>query len=174
MPDTTPQHQPAMLRNNKVIAGLLCWFAFAAAQAQDEMLTVTGSIMGHTDGHTNSYVFSENDLFALGQHIIKTSTSWTPESSFTGPRLSVVLSKAGAIGTHVEVHTLDDYTYTISVDEADRYGAILAHTMNGKKLQVSDFGPLFLIYPRDQYPHELRTPVAEAKFIWQIRKLIVK
>lgn len=162
-----------MLRN-KVITGLLCSFIFAIAQAQDSMLAVTGSITRHTDGHTDSYIFSESDLLALGQHTIETSTSWTPESSFTGPRLSVVLSKAGAIGTHVEVHTWDDYAYTIPVDEADRYGAILAHTMNGKRLQVSDFGPLFLIYPRDRYPHELRTPVAEGKFIWQIRELIVK
>lgn len=160
----------------KFAAGLLCLFlcAYALAQRAGELLTVTGSITEYTDSRAKHYVFSESDFRALPQHTIHTSTSWTPASAFAGPRLSDVLSKVGARGSQVEVLTLDDYSYTISIEEATRYGAILAMTMNGQRLQVSDFGPLFLIYPRDQYPKELLTPVAEAKFIWQIKELIVK
>lgn len=162
-----------MLRN-KIVIGLLCLFLSAFAQGKENLLTVTGLITKYTDSHTKSYSFSERDIFALPQHTIETSTSWTEKSTFVGPRLSDVLSKVGATTSYVEVRALDEYSYTISIKEATRYGAILAHTMNGQRLQVSNFGPLFLIYPRDQYPKELRTPVAEAKFVWQMRELVVK
>lgn len=165
-----------MLLHHKVMAGLfgLLVFASALAQGPDDLLTVTGSITTYTDRATKSYVFSERELLALPQHTIKTATSWTPQSVFTGPRLSDVLAKVGAKGVQVELHCLDDYSYTVSIAEASRYGVILAHTMNGNRLQVSDFGPLFSIYPRDQYPKALQTPVSEAKFAWQIRELVVK
>ena len=42
------------------------------------------------------------------------------------------------------------------------------------RLTVSNFGPLFLIYPRDAYPSELSGSAAEAKFVWQIKAMVVK
>jgi hypothetical protein len=42
------------------------------------------------------------------------------------------------------------------------------------RLTVNKFGPLFLIYPRDAYPSELSGSVAEAKFVWQIKGMVVK
>jgi hypothetical protein len=51
---------------------------------------------------------------------------------------------------------------------------IVAYSMNGKRLKVSDFGPLFLIYPRDAFPTELSGAAADSKFVWQIKDLIVK
>ncbi|HMC46714.1 MAG TPA: oxidoreductase, partial [Caballeronia sp.] len=74
----------------------------------------------------------------------------------------------------IELRTIDDYSYTVSAREAERYGAILAYSMNGVRLTVSKFGPLFLIYPRDAYPSELSGSAAEAKFVWQIKGMVVK
>ena len=45
--------------------------------------------------------------------------------------------------------------------------------MNGTRLKVSDFGPLFLMYPRDAFP-ELVGASADSKFVWQIKSLIIK
>ena len=91
-----------------------------------------------------------------------------------GPSLADILKIVGARGQMVELHSFDDYTYAIPATDADRYGVILAYSMNGKRLQMSDFGPLFLIYPRDQYPDELSTAGATAKFVWQIKSLVIK
>ncbi len=74
----------------------------------------------------------------------------------------------------MELRTLDDYTVSVTVADARRYGAILAYSMNGKRLEVRDFGPLFLIYPRDAYPSELTGALADAKFVWQVKALILK
>lgn len=51
---------------------------------------------------------------------------------------------------------------------------ILARTMNGKVLDNNNYGPLWIMYPRDQFPDELKTPISEAKFAWQIIGLTVK
>jgi hypothetical protein len=58
--------------------------------------------------------------------------------------------------------------------DAARYGVILAHTMNESRLKVNTFGPLFLIYPRDKYQQELKSPDAEAKFVWQVDRIVVR
>lgn len=152
---------------------LAAWSASSPLHAEDRLLTVRGAIASNEKDNGNT-VFTEAGLLALRQYTIKTSTAWTPVSEFSGPRLSDILDKAGAKGSHVEIHCFDDYSYTIPIAELKRYEPILAHSRNGKRLRVNDFGPLFLVYPRDQYPDELRTPTAEAKFIWQIRELVVK
>ena len=90
-------------------------------------------------------------------------TAFLALAAFTGPLLSDVLKLVGANGSAVELHTLDDYTVTVPASDAQRYGAILAYSMNGKRLKVRDFGPLFLIYPRDAYPSELTGAAADGK-----------
>jgi len=137
-------------------------------------LDVEGKIGRTNDPDRTVYRISEAELMKLPQHTITTSTTWTPKSAFTGPLLSDVLRLVGAHADLVELRTLDDYAYTVPVSEAEHYGAILAYSMNGTRLKVSNFGPLFLIYPRDAYPQELTGSVADAKFVWQIKALVLK
>ncbi|SDJ19681.1 hypothetical protein SAMN04487926_1374 [Paraburkholderia steynii] len=154
--------------------------AFASFGASAAPLTTTlaldvkGKIAKTNDDDHTVFHFSEAQLLALPVHSISTSTTWTAKSTFTGPLLADILKTVGAYGDQIEIHTLDDYTYTVPVSDTSRYGVIVAYSMNGKRLQVSDFGPLFLIYPRDQFPGELAGASADAKFVWQIKALIVK
>jgi hypothetical protein len=161
-----------------LVTALLTGFAVLGAQASPMAaplsLDVKGKIGKTNDAAHTAYHFSEDQILALPAHSISTSTTWTAKSTFTGPLLSDILKTVGAYGDAIEVHTLDDYTYTVPVSDANRYGVIVAYSMNGKRLQVSDFGPLFLIYPRDQFPGELAGASADAKFVWQIKALIVK
>lgn len=62
---------------------------------------------------------------------------------------------------------------TIPVFDADKYGVILARTMNGKVLG-NNYGPPWIMYPCDQYRDELKTPLGEAKFAWRIIGLTVE
>ncbi|WP_414696660.1 molybdopterin-dependent oxidoreductase [Paraburkholderia sp.] len=144
------------------------------APAATLSLDVMGKIAITTDPSHTVYHFTQAQLLAMPAHSITTSTEWTARSTFTGPSLADILKHVGAQGTEIEVRTLDDYTDIIPLSDIDRYGVIMAYSMNGKRLKVSDFGPLFLIYPRDNYPTELTGADANAKFVWQIKALIVK
>jgi hypothetical protein len=156
------------------VAALLAALVAGSAYAAPMSLDVSGKIAKFTDPSHGVYHFTQAALLALPVHSITTSTTWTPRATFSGPLLSDVLKAVGAHGTVIEVQTLDDYTGTIPVSDCARYGVIVADSMNGKRLRVSDFGPLFLIYPRDAFPSELDSPAADSKFVWQIKALIVK
>jgi hypothetical protein len=145
-----------------------------AVSAAPLVLDVRGMIGRTNDADHSVYHISEAELMKLPVHTITTSTTWTPKATFAGPLLGDVLKLVDARADRVELHTIDDYSYTVSASEAERYGAILAYSMNGARLKVSNFGPLFLIYPRDAYPSELSGSAAEAKFVWQIKALVVK
>jgi hypothetical protein len=178
----------ATLRGNLGAAGRARWmlgllltlavcFAHAqpAAQAVPPLsLDVRGKIANTNDAAHRAYHFSEAQLFALPVHSITTATTWTPRSTFTGPLLGDILKTVGAYGTEIEFHTFDDYTYTVPVSDSERYGVIVAYSMNGHRLKLSDFGPLFLIYPRDAFPDELTGAIGDSKFVWQIKALIVR
>ena len=140
--------------------GLLLAFAAWSMQAQAQRATslplsldVKGKISKTNDAAHQLYHFTEAQLLALPVSFdLRPSTTWTPRSTFTGPLLADILKTVGAYGSAVEIHTLDDYTYTIPVSDCDRYGVVVAYSMNGQRLKISDFGPLFLIYPRDAFP----------------------
>ena len=158
-----------------LIFALAAWGAHAqGAVAPPLALDVQGKIGKTNDAAHRAYHFTEAQLLALPVHSITTSTTWTPRSTFTGPLLADILKAVGAHGTQVELQTLDDYTYTVPVSDCDRYGVVVAYSMNGQRLKISDFGPLFLIYPRDAYPDELTGALGDSKFVWQIKALIVK
>ena len=151
-----------------------CAQAQESAQAPPLTLDVWGKISNTNDAAHRVYHFSEAQLLALPVHSITTGTTWTPRSTFTGPLLADVLKTVGATGREIEFRTFDDYTYTVPVSDAERYGVIVAYSMNGQRLKISDFGPLFLIYPRDEFPDELTGALGDSKFVWQIKALIVK
>lgn len=159
-----------------LIFALAAWSMQAEAQAESLPLSldVAGKIGKTTDASHQLYHFSEAQLLALPVHSITTATTWTPRSTFTGPLLADILKTVSAYGSEVEIHTLDDYTYTVPVSDCDRYGVVVAYSMNGRRLKISDFGPLFLIYPRDAFPDELMGALGDSKFVWQIKALIVK
>ena len=157
-----------------LIFALAAWSAQAQSESATLSLDVTGKIGKTNDALHQMYHFTKAQLRALPVHSITTATTWTPRSTFTGPLLADILKTVGAYGDAVEIHTLDDYTYTIPVSDGDRYGVVVAYGMNGRRLQISDFGPLFLIYPRDAFPDELAGASGDSKFVWQIKALIVK
>jgi hypothetical protein len=148
--------------------------AHAAAPGSGLSLDVTGEVRVTNNAAHTAYHFSEAQLLALPVHSITTSTTWTPRSTFSGPLLSDVLKIVGAYGSQIEIHTIDDYTCVVPVADADRYGVVIAYAMNGQRLKVSNFGPLFLIYPRDQYPLDLDGAEGDAKFAWQIKSMTIK
>lgn len=161
----------------KFIKLTLCSLLFAAtiAHAQQPLsLIVDGNIANVNDPAQHAYRFNEAQLLALPVATITTATNWTPRETFAGPKLSAVLAKVGAKGTQLSICAIDDYCQDVPVSDVDKYGVILAATQDGKRLKVSDFGPLWVMYPRDAYPQELNTATYESRFIWQVDKITVK
>ena len=145
----------------------------AAALQPKALLTVSGRIGRVNNETTNTYDFTESDFLKLTQLSITTGTSWTPTSVFVGPLLLDVMQAAGVTSGTLTFKTLDDYSAPIPWEDLVRYGVILAHSQDGKRLNNKRWGPLWTIYPRDQNPVALKGPIAESRFIWQVNRIEV-
>ncbi len=138
------------------------------------LLIVAGRIRRTNDAERKTFRFSEEQFMGLPQASITTATVWTPRSPFDGPRLMDVLRHVDAQGTEVRLRALNDYSITIPWSDMERYQVILAHSRNGVRMAASTYGPLWLMYPRDDFPDELTGPVAGTKYIWQVRAIEVR
>ena len=146
----------------------------SAALESKPLLTVSGRIGRVNNDTTNTYDFTESDFLKLNQSSITTGTSWTPTSVFVGPLLLDVMKAAGVTSGTLTFKTLDDYSAPIPWEDLVRYGVILAHSQDGKRLSNKRWGPLWTIYPRDQNPVALKGPIAESRFIWQVNRIEAK
>jgi hypothetical protein len=142
------------------------------AAAQRALLTVRWNPDKKVIGEV-SYRFSEEEFMALRSSAIVTSTPWTRRARFDGPLLSDVLRHVGAGGSQLNVESLDDYSCSIPLSDLATYGVILAHSRDGKRMTARDYGPLWIIYPRDAYPDALSNVLAYAKSVWQVWRITV-
>lgn len=136
------------------------------------ILTVTGKI-AHTNNEGRAE-FDRDALLSLDLHEVRTTTSWTDGVSvFEGPLLCDLLDLVGASGSVVSARALNDYTADIPVEDCRRYPVVLALRQDGRDLSVRDKGPIWIVYPRDQYA-QLRNGVINSRWVWQLVRLEVR
>lgn len=110
-------------------------------------------------------------LQALPRKRIKTHTSVTDGAHvFEGFLVRDLLAQVGATGSVVVVTALNNYTIDFPIAEFDNYDIILAYAMDGERLRVSDKGPLWIVYPRDDFP-ELQDIRYDYRWVWQVVRL---
>jgi hypothetical protein len=135
------------------------------------LLTVKGAIE-----QTNADGKAELDLAmleAIGTSQLQTSTPWTDgRPTFEGVRMRDLLERLGAHGPTVTVVALNDYKMQIPVDDFVSYPVLLAFKMNGERLRIREKGPLWLVYPQDEFP-ELQNKPTQAKWVWQVKEMRV-
>ena len=137
----------------------------------DVILEVTGAIE-NTNGDGKAS-FDYEMLEALGMQDLQTSTAWTEgQPVFNGVLVKDLLEYVGAKGDSLFAVALNDYKVEIPVSDFVDYPVILASSMNGDRLKIRDKGPLWIVYPRDQYA-ELNTKENQGKWIWQLKELTV-
>ena len=161
------------------LMALALLFGFGAASAAphacptDAALEISGLVKSNST--RGSYLFSDPEFLALEAVQLVTATAWTPRSEFTGPELSTVLAAAGvsAKATEMRFYAIDAYEITIPISDLTKYRPVMAHTQNGQRLEIATRGPLFLVYPRDQYP-ELTKIKGQAQFVWMVCKIVVQ
>ncbi len=141
----------------------------------DAMLTVTGKISRHNDTDGKAYRFTEASLMQLPVASLHTSTVWSPATTYSGPSLAKILEVAGASPQATQLHlvALDKFESWVPYRDVERYAPVVAHSMNGRRIDHAKYGPLYLVYPRDDHP-ELQNPKGESRFVWQVCLIAVR
>jgi len=143
-----------------------------ARPAGPVILSVTGAIsVTNAPGKAE---FDQAMLAAIGVDRVKTSTSWTDgPQDFEGVTFRKLLDTLGAHGDKIVAIAIDDYAEDIPLGELTRYPVLLAWSMNGKALTIRDKGPLWIVYPRDEYP-ELQDKALDSHWVWQLKSIEIK
>ncbi len=136
------------------------------------VLTVSGDIQ-----HMNVPGAAEFDMAMLrGLQLrdMQTTTPWTDGTqNFRGIPMQALMDYVGARGSKVEAIALNDYSQEIAIEDFSRYPVLLVLELNGETLRIRDKGPLWIVYPRDEFP-ELRSLEVDRRMVWQLRWLVVK
>lgn len=164
-----------MNRRELQLAMVGCCLGVASAwAAKPPILTCSGRLQRTNDAEGRAYEFTEEEFLSLPQSGITTGTTWTPVSTFTGPALAVVLAHVKASGETIRLSALNDYRVDVPWTDLAKYSPVLAHSRDGRRMAVATHGPLWLIYPRDQFADELGSRLALSRFIWQVYRIDVR
>jgi hypothetical protein len=162
-----------------VLFALIAYASFSSAldmgkdrPAGPVVLKVSGKI--GLKNAVDGAVFDDAMLDALPQKSFVTETPWIKGAvKFTGPLLSDVLKVVNASGSNLKAVALNDYKINIPMEDAVKYGVILARQMDGKVMTIRDKGPLFVMYPFEKFP-EIKTSVYFSRCIWQLQSIVVE
>jgi hypothetical protein len=166
------------VRRSAVLVWLLLCFALPAlarplpAPTGEVILTISGDIDFKNGAEGAS--FDRQMLEALGVERLRTSSPWTDGVvEFEGVPARAVLEAVGARGRTVVASALNDYLIEIPVSDFQDYPVLFALKMNGRELTVRDRGPIWIVYPRDDFP-ELRNERVNARWVWHLNALMVQ
>jgi len=136
------------------------------------ILSVTGNLT--TTNAPGRADFDRAMLESLGMETLITTTSWNKgKQTFEGVPLERVMNLLGAHGETIIGIALNDYRNEIPFSEIKTYNPMLALKRNGEYMPVRDKGPLWIVYPRDDY-EELMKVEYDHRWIWQLKSLHVK
>ncbi len=160
--------------------GVMLLLPVAVAKAADPLPAPTGPVILTVSGAievTNGpegAAFDRQMLTDLGLVEMSTSTPWTDGvQAFSGVLGRTVLERVGAEGTVVLASALNDYTVEVPMSDFEKYDVLLAMQLNGADMQVSDKGPIWIVYPRDGVP-ELQDRKLHERWVWQLKALKVQ
>ncbi len=171
--------QRHMTFRHALLALFLMLVAAPAAQAQElpkpkgeVILSITGKIT-HTNAEGRAD-FDRDMLVNLGLVEVKTSHSWADKPTvFEGIPAARLLAAVGATGARIKAVAINNYAIELEAAELRKYPVVLAMKADGTELRRRDRGPLWIVYPRDQFP-ELKDEKHNFKWIWQLRSLDIQ
>jgi hypothetical protein len=136
------------------------------------ILEVRGSVgVTNRDG---TVAFDRDMLESLGMTTLATTTPWTDGVIvFEGVLMADLLDAVHATGDSVVARALNDYEIRIPLSDFRTWPVLLALKVDGEYLRIRDKGPMWIVYPRDDYS-ELDTDDTMDKSIWQLRHLTIE
>lgn len=163
-----------------IVVGLLILSSASPTRALMPLPPPSGSVILEVTGKLGSTNadgvarFDREMLEGLGLGTLRTSTAWTAGTAeFQGVLVRDLLAAVGAEGELVLATALNDYQITVSMNELRSFPIMLALKMDGKYLTIRDKGPIWIVYPRDQYAH-FQNSETDKRWIWQLAKLEIK
>jgi hypothetical protein len=136
------------------------------------ILIVSGNI--EVTNTEQGAAFDRDMLAELGMTRVETTTTWTDGNQvFEGVLARTVLDRVGASGDTVVATALNDFVAPVPMAEIRKFNVLLATIMNGKEMEVSDKGPIWIVYPRNDNP-ELQDSKYNDRWVWQLRELRVE
>lgn len=133
------------------------------------ILEIMGKIANTNAG--NRAQFDLPMLEKIGIAKLTTSTAWTEgKPTFEGVLMRDLLNTVGASGDKVTIVALNDYKVDIPMSDFKDFPVILAYRMDGQALRVKDKGPLWIVYPADDFP-ELNNKQTQNKWVWQVKEI---
>jgi hypothetical protein len=166
---TTLKHLPKALGIALVLLSCAALAGSLATPQERSILEITGKIANTNAG--NRAQFDLPMLEKLGVSRIKTATAWTEgQPVFEGVLMRDLLNYVGASGDKVTVVALNDYKVDIPMSDFKNFPVILAYRMDGQALRVKDKGPLWIVYPADEFP-ELNNKPTQNKWVWQVKEI---
>jgi hypothetical protein len=118
------------------------WNRGAMAPERDNLLN------HHKISFNKAMTFDADMLSALPVHELRVNAAGA-DTTFGGPLLSDVLKSAGGIGG-VKLMALDGSVVELSAEDVKNRNWILALLVNGVKVGIGDFGPLWLLHKPDK------------------------
>ena len=163
-----------------VLAILCLNTAYALEPVSGNVLLVIDGNIDKSNASRNNVPIAEFDrelLESMDSTTISTSTPWTGDdiAEFTGVRISTLPNKLGVSANDAVLRATgaDDYWFELSDMDFDKYPIIVAFAKNGERMSVRELGPLWIIFPWDDFP-ELLTEKSKASSVWQLIELTVE
>jgi hypothetical protein len=136
------------------------------------ILTVSGAISETNAAKTAR--FDRAMMNRLPQEVLRTHTPWTEgQQVFEGVRLVDLLRLLKAQGKLLTVHALNDYQVELDLRLFLPFDPLLALRHNGEEMRIADKGPIWLVFPQDDYP-DLDQARVHDLWVWQIDRLVVE
>ena len=140
--------------------------------SDEVLLTIDGTINRTNVG--NEAQLDLQTIQGLPAHSVRTTTAVTDGvRTFDGVLMRDLLKLVDAQGQAVTTLALNDYSVDIPIKDFHDYDVLLATHMDGKRLQPSDKGPFWIIYPRDDW-RQLQDIRYDSRWVWQLHRLTVK
>ncbi len=156
----------AMLCNLALVFSQIVHCEELPAPQTDVLLTISGALEHPNVGDT-----VQLDLAALESLPVTELTTVTPWHEqplhFTGVRVSTLLEAIGTDSTAFVAVGLDDYRFTVTELDFNKYPVIIAYRQNGEPISIRNLGPLRIIIPISEYS-ELQTQINESRSVWQL------
>ncbi len=162
------------------LAALMWLGAAGGAIGQDALPEPEGPVLLRIAGdivrtnRSDEAHFDREMIKALPGQVLKTTTSVTEGvNRFEGVLMRDLLDKVEARGETVVATALNDYVVEIPMEDFHDYDVIAALAMDGERLLPRDKGPIWIVYPRDDF-EELQDIRYDYRWVWQLIHIEVR
>lgn len=140
-----------------------------SAYAEDPgLLTIKGNLK---DSSEKVIQLDLKTLMSMEATTITATVPWIGKAAqFKGVRINSLLKSVGAKSNEFEAVAVNDYKFTLTGIDFDKYPVIVAYEKNGELLNVRKLGPLLIMFPFDDFP-ELLNERNKAASVWQLIEL---